>query len=213
MTGSPQQQSFFNHAAFDAQQSVAMPQATVHWQPDWLAMADADNLMAALYQHTPWQQLPISMFGRTVMQPRLLAWYGDHAYTYSGLTLSPRPWTPELLDLKARVEAAAHARFNTVLLNLYRDGSDYMGWHKDDEAELGERPTIASVSLGASRRFLFRHTKSKEKREFLLSHGALLVMAGQTQTYWQHALPKTQKPVGARINLTFRWITSSSGKE
>ncbi len=213
MMDSPQQQSFFTDVGFDCHQAVAMPQATVQWQPSWLPTADADSLLTQLHQHTPWQQLPISMFGRTVMQPRLLAWYGDHSYTYSGLTLQPLPWTPLLRDLKARVEAATHSRFNTVLLNLYRDGSDYMGWHKDDEPELGSHPTIASISLGASRRFLFRHTQRKEKREFLLDHGSLLLMAGETQTHWQHALPKTQKPMGERINLTFRWLTPFTGSE
>lgn len=212
MARPPQQQCFFTDTTFDPQQGVAMPQADVYWSPNWLASNQADAFFTSLREQAAWQQLPISMFGRTVMQPRLLAWYGDHAYTYSGLTLSPRPWTPELLDLKARVEAATHARFNTVLLNLYRDGSDYMGWHRDDELELGKQPTIASVSLGASRRFLFRHPKRQLKREFLLDHGSLLVMAGETQTHWQHSVPKTQKPLGERINLTFRWLNSEEAK-
>lgn len=204
----PEQQSFFTDTEFDPQQGVAMRQAEVYWYPNWLASNQADTLFTSLREQTPWQQLPISMFGRTVMQPRLLAWYGDHPYTYTGLTLQPLAWTQLLYALKTQVEAQCQTSFNTVLLNRYRDGSDYMGWHRDDEPELGRQPIIASVSLGASRRFLFRHPKRQEKREFLLDHGSLIVMAGETQTHWQHSVPKTQKPLGERINLTFRWLNS-----
>nr|WP_074213558.1 alpha-ketoglutarate-dependent dioxygenase AlkB [Salinivibrio sp. ES.052] len=183
-----------------------MPQAEIDWRPNWLPLEQADALFTALREQVPWQQLPITLFGRTMMQPRLLAWYGDHPYTYSGLTLQPLAWTQTLFDLKARVEAQCHTPFNTVLLNRYRDGRDYMGWHQDDEPELGCKPVIASLNLGASRRFLFRHLARQEKREFLLNHGSLLVMAGETQTHWQHSLPKTQLPIGERINLTFRFV-------
>ncbi|WP_407690288.1 alpha-ketoglutarate-dependent dioxygenase AlkB family protein [Salinivibrio siamensis] len=209
MARPPEQQSFFSDAAFDSHPITDMPDAQVDWWPKWLSVGCADTLFSTLLAQTPWQQLPISSFGRTVMQPRLLAWYGDHPYTYSGLTLQPLPWTHPLRQLKCWVEAQCQTPFNTVLLNRYRSGSDYMGWHRDDESELGEQPTIASVSLGASRRFLFRHPKRQEKREVLLNHGSLLVMRGTTQTHWQHSLPKTQKPTSERINLTFRFLTPS----
>ena len=147
------------------------------------------------------------MFGRTLPSPRRTAWYGDHAYRYSRLTWSPRPWTDELIKIKTRIETLCDAPFNGVLLNLYRDGRDSMGWHSDDEAELGPAPVIASLSLGAPRRFVFRcRADAADKHALELPHDSLLIMRGDTQANWQHALPKTAKPVAPRINLTFRWI-------
>jgi alkylated DNA repair dioxygenase AlkB len=151
------------------------------------------------------------MFGKEVPQPRLTAWYGDPAaqYTYSGLTWEPRPWTPTLLDLRRRLEAATDARFNSVLLNYYRDGRDSMGWHADNEPELGAAPAIASLSLGASRRFRLRPYRgglTHPSFSLDLPTGSLLLMRGPTQQHWQHELPKTARPVGPRLNLTFRWI-------
>ena len=147
--------------------------------------------------------------GLTIPQPRLIAWHGDPeaSYSYSGLTVQPTPWTTLLTSLKAKVEEVVPGfPFNSVLLNLYRNGKDSIAWHSDDEPELGENPTMASVSLGAVRKFSLKHKVTKEVHDINLASGSLLVMAGRTQTYWMHQVPKTKRPVGERINLTFRCI-------
>ena len=177
----------------------------------WLSAAESTSLLDILYRETPWQHETIVIAGRRIMQPRLTAWYGDPgtAYTYSGLTVHPREWTPALRDLRARTETTAGRSFNSVLLNLYRDGNDAMGLHADDEKELGKDPVIASVSLGAARRFVLRH-KRREPRipdvTLDLPGGSLLVMAGTTQSHWKHGVPRTKGMDGMRINLTFRSI-------
>jgi alkylated DNA repair dioxygenase AlkB len=181
--------------------------AVLSYWPEWVEPPEADRAFAALRAAVPWEQRPIRIMGRELLQPRLVAWYGDAAYTYSGLTLEPRPWSPLLARLRDGAAAAAGAAFNSVLLNLYRDGADSMGMHQDDEEELGENPVIASVSLGATRRFVLRHVKKKGVGEDLeLAHGSLLVMTGTTQHTYRHGLPKTKAAVGERINLTFRRI-------
>jgi len=179
----------------------------------FLGSDDADRLLETLLQATRWAQHTVRLFGKTVNCPRLSAWHGDETavYSYSGMTLSPEPWTPVLLEVKSRVESATESAFNSVLLNLYRSGQDSMGWHADDEVELGARPTIASVSLGAVRRFRIRRRGSGKASEsetvsLDLEHGSLLVMMGTCQKEWQHAVPKTSLSVGPRINLTFRRI-------
>lgn len=169
----------------------------------------ADSLFQSLYQELQWQAKTIKIFGREVMQPRLMAWYGeaDAVYTYSGTTFAPIPFTPTLLRLKTDIETFTGAHFNSALANLYRHGQDSMGWHSDDEPELGNRPLIASISFGVERVFKLRHKKDKTlKIDLPLPHGSLLVMRGAMQHYWQHALPKTAKPIGPRINLTFRQV-------
>ena len=147
----------------------------------------------------------------TRASPRLSAWYGDPSarYAYSGLSLEPIPWFPVLAEIKAEVEAASGAVFNSVLANLYRDGADSMGWHSDDEPELGERPVIASASFGAIRRFRLRHRHRRELDPVAvpLNHGSLLIMKGDTQSNWKHQIPKTRKVSEPRVNLTFRTIT------
>jgi alkylated DNA repair dioxygenase AlkB len=143
--------------------------------------------------------------------PRLTAWHGDPGavYTYSNIRMEPEPWTPLLESIRDRVSEFCKAEFNSVLLNLYRDGNDSMGWHSDDEKELGPQPTIASLSFGAERTFKFRHKFNRSlKHSMTLSHGSLMVMQGETQALWQHSLPKTRKKVFPRINLTFRRILS-----
>lgn len=174
------------------------------------APADSARLFAVLQRETTWRRHVITLYGRAVASPRLSAWYGDPGavYSYSGLRLEPVPWTPTLEMLRERVEELAAARFNSVLLNLYRDGQDSMGWHSDDEPELGRNPVIASVSFGAARRFLLQHKKQRLRVELLLEDGDVLVLGGATQHYWRHQLPKTRQPVGSRINLTFRAIQS-----
>jgi len=165
--------------------------------------------MADLRHGIDWRDEEILLFGRRVAVPRRVAWYGDPgaSYTYSGTPHHPEPWTPALTCTRDRVQELTGARFNAVLLNLYRDGRDGMGWHADDEPELGPNPVIASVSLGATRRFCLRHRRRRDLRiDLPLAHGSLLLMSGATQHHWVHALPKTTAPVGERINLTFRWV-------
>ena len=166
--------------------------------------AEADALYATLLRETAWKQ----EVGRGRPFPRLTAWYADDrlAYRYSGVTHIGAGWTPTLLDIKQRIEPVAGGTFNSVLLNRYRHGRDSIGMHADDEPELGTDPVIASISLGAVRTFVLRHRKTREKRTLLLAHGSLLVMAGTCQHHWLHGVPKTEEPVGERINLTWRRI-------
>ena len=159
-----------------------------------------------------WRQDQISLFGRTVPIPRLQAWFGDQPYTYSGVNLSPQSWIDELSRIRASLTELLAYDFTNVLVNLYRDGQDSMGWHRDNEPELGSEPVIASVSLGAARRFQLRHLDRANNGEpvvnYQLTPGSLLVMAGETQHYWEHCVPKLGKTVqcGPRINLTFRKV-------
>ncbi len=157
-----------------------------------------------------WKHEKIKLFGRWVLQPRLTAWYGDEGtdYVYSGLKNRPLSWNPLLLKMKDLVEDISQATYNSVLLNYYRDGQDSMGWHQDNEKALGLYPIIASLSFGASREFQMRHKmdKSVPTIKSCLENGNLLIMSGKTQQWWQHQIPKTKKPVGERINLTFRRI-------
>lgn len=171
---------------------------------------EADAAFAALLAETPWRQERIVVYGRAIVQPRLTAWYGDPGarYAYSGLALEPVAWTPLLAELKAQVEAAAGARFDSLLMNLYRDGRDSVSWHSDAEPELGRNPVIASLSFGATRRFQLRSRPPlpPARHELALGHGDLLVMRGATQHQWAHQVPRTARPVGPRINLTFRLV-------
>lgn len=174
---------------------------------------DADRLFDGLWSNIGWSQHFVHIAGRRMPSPRLSAWYGvDGArYTYSGQTYDPLPFFPLLDELRGRVEDVVGTPFNSVLANGYRDGADSMGWHSDAEKELGRRPVIASVSLGATRRFRMKHRSARiEPVELDLEHGSLLVMDGETQTHWRHAVPKTRKEVGPRLNLTFRRIRQLS---
>jgi alkylated DNA repair dioxygenase AlkB len=181
---------------------------TILYDPQFLSPAEADALLETLRSAVPWRQEK-TVFGR--LTPRLIAYYADagQTYTYSGISHEALEWTTELSDIRRRVEEAAGAPFNSLLLNCYRDGSDSVGMHADDEPELGRNPIVPSVSLGATRRFLLKHNETGEKINLDLAHGSLLIMGGTLQHYWKHALPKTQAPVGERINLTFRNIVSS----
>ena len=153
-------------------------------------------------------QKTIKLFGKTFAQPRLTALYGSEGkpYSYSGIKMNPIPFTTTLNDIKKKIESLTQEKFNTVLLNLYRDGKDGNGWHSDDEKELGTQPTIASISFGAERPFQLRHKKENLKCKFVLEHGSLLLMKGTTQEFWQHQIPKSKKILNQRINLTFRNI-------
>ncbi|WP_260261084.1 alpha-ketoglutarate-dependent dioxygenase AlkB family protein [Vibrio intestinalis] len=181
-------------------------QGRLLFEQAFIMPTDAEQLYDQLFHQIDWQQLSIKMFGKEVLQPRLQAWFGDRSYQYSGLKLSPAPIPDFLLPIQKRCEQICDSRFNSVLINLYRNGEDSMGWHQDNEAELGRNPVIASLSLGAERKFVLKHNQTSEKLAYQLSSGSLLVMAGETQHFWKHALPKTKRVNTPRINLTFRWI-------
>lgn len=189
---------------------ISITDGLLKWMPRMYSRTEADRYLSDLQVDIEWKQQSIKIFGKETLQPRLTAWYGDSdaVYTYSGLRFEPLPWSPLLLRLKRDIEEKSGHQFNSVLLNLYRDGQDSMGWHSDDEAELGDNPVIGSLNFGASRKFHLRHKFDKEepKQSFELSHGSLLVMEGRTQHYWQHQVPKTKRIVGKRVNLTFRWV-------
>lgn len=192
---------------------IAAPDADLLYWPVVLAPAVADRLLGRLRHEVCWTRHHVRIAGREIACPRLSAWYGDAGavYAYSGSTHVPAPWIAPVLEAREAVEAAAGTTFNSVLLNLYRDGADSIGWHADDEPELGREPVIASLSLGASRRFVLRHRRRRELAPLAveLAHGSLLLMRGTTQHCWRHALPKTRRPVAARVNLTFRRIVGA----
>ena len=189
--------------------------ADVALWPQWLPGDEAESTFTALHAIIPWETHRLRLFGREVDAPRLSCWIGDPhtSYVYSGTRFEPRPWPPLLASLRERLQQTCDARFNSVLANLYRDGRDSMGWHSDDEPELGTRPLIASLSLGAERRFRLRRRLPRTVKpspadtvNLLLPSGSVLRMAGATQRLYRHDLPKTRATVGPRINLTFRWI-------
>jgi alkylated DNA repair dioxygenase AlkB len=180
------------------------------YDPKFYSAQESDAIFTNLVEKIDWKQESIFIFGKHIPQPRLTAWYGDpgKSYTYSNLTWEPNPWTEELRKIKHDLEEVAGTTFNSVLLNYYRNGKDSMGWHSDDEPELGENPVIASLSFGQKRVFHFRHRfdKTISKIKLDLEHGSLLIMAGETQHFWQHQIPKTSRQIEGRINLTFRKI-------
>jgi alkylated DNA repair dioxygenase AlkB len=177
--------------------------ALLHQLP--LPLSNAE-VFARLLRETAWRHDSVVVYGKRHLQPRLTAWYGEAAYTYSGLRLEPLPMTPLLAQLRSAVETATGHRYNSVLLNYYRDGADSMGMHSDDEPELGPQPVIASLSYGATRSFTLRHKRSKRSLKLDLGDGNLLLMAGSLQQNWLHGINKTAKPTVGRINLTFRYI-------
>jgi alkylated DNA repair dioxygenase AlkB len=195
-----------------AESPLQLPNADLQLLSHWQQASVADQWLEQLTQQTPWQQPQVRIYGRHVAVPRLVAWYGDAeaSYRYSGLTHQPLPWTPLLAQIRAQVEQAAGQPLNGVLLNYYRDGQDSMGWHSDDEAELGTNPLIASLNLGGTRRFdLRRKGHNRIEHSLNLQHGSLLVMRGATQHHWQHQVAKTRTPCAPRLNLTFRLIKPS----
>lgn len=177
------------------------------WQTtDWHQVEDLEHVV---WQNIRWQHDEIKMYGKRLKLPRLSAWHGDddQRYTYSGIALQPAPWNPALSWLRDELEKRCGLRFNSVLLNWYRSGEDHISWHTDAERELGENPTIGSINLGATRRFLLRRIDDhKQKIELPLSHGSLLVMSGALQHHWQHSVPKEKRVKQNRLNLTFRVI-------
>jgi alkylated DNA repair dioxygenase AlkB len=173
-----------------------------------------DSLLQTLIDDSAWRQEEITVYGKPYLQPRLSAWYGDLAYSYSGIRLEPLPWTPTLLNIKRQVEALVEHEFNSVLLNYYRDQNDGMGMHSDDERELGPQPAIASLSLGEARSLLLKHKSRKDLKtvKLALAAGSLLLMQGETQQYWRHGINKQRQPCGPRVNLTFRSIRALTSR-
>ena len=177
---------------------------------------DSYRLHKTIFLETDWRQESVSMYGKRVNIPRLTAWHGDPgaSYAYSGIKSEPAPWTKSLLEIKYTIEELCcgplvfHETFNSCLLNFYRDGRDSVSWHSDDEPELGPDPVICSVSFGADRVFQFRHKTTGQRVDCTLTNGSVLVMGMGTQVDWQHQIPKTKKPIGTRLNLTFRHIES-----
>lgn len=169
---------------------------------------NADRMLRDLLDEVPWSTHELVLFGKRMTEPRLSAWIADDgvAYRYSGVERMPLPWTPTLEALRTACQSATATAFNSVLANLYRNGDDAMGWHADDEPELGADPVIASLSFGAERRFDFRHRETRETRSVVLPHGSLLVMSGMTQSRWMHRIARTKKVDTPRINLTFRFV-------
>lgn len=186
-----------------------LPYSDILYYPNFISGKTAGLYFKIFRESIPWQQDDIKVFGKIYAQPRLTSFhaYGAKSYSYSNIVMSPKPFTKELLEIKKQIELKAMVEFNACLLNLYRDGKDSNGWHSDDEKELGVNPIIASVSLGQDRPFHLRSKKDRSnKHKMVLEHGSLLLMKGATQHHWQHQLPKTQKTINERINLTFRII-------
>jgi len=191
---------------------LPMPEANVRIYEGFFNQQESDDFFQTLLDEIKWRQDKMNIYGKEVNLPRKTAWYGDNnrKYKFSGIQLEPEPWTPSLLEIKARIEAVADISFNSVLLNLYRDGNDGISWHTDAESELGKNPVIGSVSFGGTRKFSFKHKNQKDlKQDLELTHGSFLLMSGTTQHFWLHQIPKTKKKVNPRINLTFRVIYGS----
>lgn len=197
----------FNH--FNSPQNLLPINGEAYIISNLFSLDDSNRWLKSLTSSIQWRQDEIKMFGKKVLIPRLNAWYGDEnvLYSYSGIQLTSNTWTPELLEIKEKIEEITKVRYNGALINLYRNGNDSMGWHRDNEKELGQNPVIASVSLGATRTFRMRNIINKKKLIKLpLTHGSLLIMSGETQHYWEHDIPKELKIQKPRINITFRVI-------
>lgn len=187
-----------------------MPDADVSMLHEIEMPLSYDMMLLKLIDQTIWRQESVRIYGKVHQQPRLIAWYGDPGkkYDYSGISLTPLPWTDLLREIKRRIEDCTDATFNSVFLNLYRDHNDSMGFHSDDERELGKEPTIASVTFGATRTFVLKHKFKPELPNVRLPlvAGSVLLMRGKTQQNWKHGIMKQTQPCGPRVNLTFRTI-------
>ncbi len=186
--------------------SIPVPDGELALLPALALPLPTAELLERLIRETDWRAESIVLFGKRHPQPRLSAWHGERGYTYSGLRLDPAPFTPLLERLRGAVQEATGGHFNSVLLNYYRDGRDSMGMHSDDEPELGPEPLIASLSLGQTRDFILRHKHSGQTLRLALPDGSLLVMGGRLQRNWRHGINKSARPLGPRVNLTFRRI-------
>ncbi|MCH8492360.1 MAG: alpha-ketoglutarate-dependent dioxygenase AlkB [Idiomarina sp.] len=186
---------------------LPLDDAEVTYIAKFFNRGEADRIYSALLEELSWHQGDVYVFGKWHKTPRLQAWHGDESltYRYSGKLLTAEPWSKTLHEIRLRLRDHGFEP-NAVLANQYRDGNDKMGWHSDDEPELGENPIILSLSFGVTRDFDLRHKKTKETYRLELEHGSLLVMAGRTQNFWKHQLPQRKSVTGTRINLTFRTI-------
>jgi len=187
---------------------LTLPNSDITYYPNFFSTGKASEYFNVLKIETDWQQDNITLFGKSYPQPRLTALYGDNEkhYSYSGITMFPKPFSSTLLEIKSKIEVVSETKYNVVLLNLYRHGNDSIGWHSDDEKELGKDPVIASLSFGAERMFHLKHNKEKISFKIKLENGSLLLMKGATQHFWKHQIPKSKKINQLRINLTFRRI-------
>ena len=190
----------------DRHRNVLPNDGTVHYLGMILNQDQANHYLQNLLREVPWKNDEAIIYGKHIITKRKVAWYGDKdfAYTYSNTTRFALPWTKSLFELKTKVETITQQKFNSCLLNLYHDGSEGMTWHSDDEEALGKNTTIASLSLGAERKFSFKHKWTKQTVSLVLENSGLLVMKDETQTHWLHSLPKTTKVMRPRVNLTFR---------
>lgn len=189
--------------------NLKMKDADVSYYANFISKNDSNFYFKKLLNTIPWQQDTIKVYGKTYLQPRLTAFFAnnDKRYKYSNIIMQPHAFKGELLEIKHKIEAKLNTAFTSCLANLYRDGNDSNGWHADNEKELGENPIIASISFGEERPIHFKHKIDKTlKTKIILEHGSLLLMRGKTQSYWLHQIPKTQKKIEKRINLTFRII-------
>ena len=190
--------------------AIAIPDGMLHFFPAAFSSAEADALFGNCLHSVPWRQDDMVIAGRRIAIPRLQNWFGDPGmhYSYSGINLSPLPWTDTLQRIRERVQRLCGHQFNALLANCYRNGMDSVGWHSDDERELGTLPVIASVSFGATRTFEMRHIadRSLKTLRLPLHHGSVLIMSGQTQQFWHHQIPKEKGVALPRVNLTFRQI-------
>lgn len=194
---------------FNSDEYYQFPEELLEYTPHFLSEKEASRLEEKLLNETPWKQNTQKMYDKTVLTPRLTAWYGNNskAYHLGGNEFSVNQWSPELLNLKLKIEKFSGYKFNSVLLNLYRDGNDSVAWHRDKDTELGKRPVIASVSLGQVRNFDFRNVEDHQRKYSLaLKNGSLLIMKGDLQINWEHRIAKSTKLIKSRINLTFRLI-------
>jgi alkylated DNA repair dioxygenase AlkB len=194
-----------------ANNNILNKDAIVNYYGKILSSEVANQYLDLLMQNIQWENDNLVFFGKHVTTKRKVAWYGDsgYLYTYSNTTKRALAWTKELFELKQIVEEYAGTKFNSCLLNLYHNGNEGMGWHSDDEKPLGKNNTIASLSLGAERKFSFKHKQTKQTVSLVLEHGSLLIMKGVTQSNWLHSLPKSKNIAEPRINLTFRTIYES----
>jgi alkylated DNA repair dioxygenase AlkB len=191
---------------------IELPDADVSILHELEMPLSYEQMLRRLLEQTIWRQEDVKVYGKVYQQPRLVALYADEGkrYDYSGLTMHPLPWTDLLREIKRRIEDCTDATFNAVFLNLYRDHNDSMGFHSDDEKELGKNPVIASLTFGATRTFILKHKFNKELPpvKIPLEAGTVLLMKGKTQHFWKHGVNKQTKPCGPRVNLTFRTLYS-----
>jgi alkylated DNA repair dioxygenase AlkB len=201
---------FFNQKISDKNIEYFLENNSNNWKTtNWKDLI-AEEFQSIGFKNVKWKQDSITLYGKNIPLPRLTSWYGDSgkSYSYSGINSNPNEWNEGLVSMKKSIEEVTRAKFNSVLMNWYRDGEDYLNWHADDEKELGVNPIIASANFGATRDFVLRTNDKSSKITIPLNHGTLLVMKGELQHYWQHSVPKRKKVKDMRINLTFRLINN-----